>query len=293
MTDVSTWDPLDANNNLPPPDGWPEFMLPAGVNNCGRMMMGAVRRMYDKLNDGTQTLPYLKLVGGQTVTGAVTFSAGISTTTFSASSNANISGALGVGSSISGASVNASGNVIAGAGVYAANTTSFGFYRDGGTANRLFLFDAATYLEFVNATASLDWILSGAGLQWRFRQDGFCYAARNSAGGNGDYVNLSDRRTKESIEPATVGLAEVLQLEPVRFQRRGHPGEWELGFVAQDVQDALPEAVRVAGVELPDGTGGLGDPEPTLGLTSGAIVAALVAAMKTIDARLTALEGGV
>src|SRR5262245_39015957 len=110
MSDVSTWDPLDSNNTLPPPDGWPEFMMPSGVNNCGRMMMGAVRRMYDDQVDGTIVLPYLKLIGGQTVTGAVTFSAGLTTTNINAS-----------GSITAGAGVTASGGIVAGGGVNAAS----------------------------------------------------------------------------------------------------------------------------------------------------------------------------
>jgi hypothetical protein len=43
MTDVGTWDPVDDNNNAASPNGWPEGMMPSGVNNSARMMMGATR----------------------------------------------------------------------------------------------------------------------------------------------------------------------------------------------------------------------------------------------------------
>jgi len=70
MADVDTWAAVDDDNDLAPPDGWPEGQMPSSVNNCGRAMMGAIRRMYDKIVAGTLELPYLKLAGG-TVTGNV------------------------------------------------------------------------------------------------------------------------------------------------------------------------------------------------------------------------------
>ena len=124
MTDVSTWDPLDDANTAAPPAGWPEFMMPSMVNNSARAMMGAVRRMYDQQISGAIVLPYLKLTGGQTVTGAVTFSAGItassivSSSTIAAGGNISTSGSvsgvnIAASATVSGASVAASGNVFA------------------------------------------------------------------------------------------------------------------------------------------------------------------------------------
>lgn len=95
MSDVDTWSPLDESNTSPPPDGWPEFMLPSAVNNCGRAMMGAVRRMYDKQVDGTTVLPYLSTSGG-TLTGVANFNAGLTTSTINATGNVSIAGGVGV-----------------------------------------------------------------------------------------------------------------------------------------------------------------------------------------------------
>jgi len=120
MSDVDTWSPVDESNTSPPPDGWPEFMLPSAVNNCGRAMMGAVRRLYDKQVDGSLVLPYLKLAGGsgQTVTGGVTFSGGLTTTSVNASGNVS-AGSLSVSG---GVTVSAGVN----AGVYQLGGTNFG-----------------------------------------------------------------------------------------------------------------------------------------------------------------------
>lgn len=47
MSAVSTWSNTAASNNSAPPDGWPEGMSPAGVNDCGREMMKAIKDFYD------------------------------------------------------------------------------------------------------------------------------------------------------------------------------------------------------------------------------------------------------
>lgn len=70
MTDISSWSPVDDSNTAGVPNGWPENMQPSGVNNCGRMMMGAVRRWYDVVQSGSFVLPYLSTAGG-TVNGDI------------------------------------------------------------------------------------------------------------------------------------------------------------------------------------------------------------------------------
>lgn len=51
MGDVNDWNVTDANNNAAPPDGWPEnTMQYSEVNNTGRQVQGAVKRMYADLN---------------------------------------------------------------------------------------------------------------------------------------------------------------------------------------------------------------------------------------------------
>jgi hypothetical protein len=118
MADVDTWSPLDESNISPPPDGWPEFMLPSGVNNSARAMMGAIRRWYDKTLSGELVLPYLKLSGGS-VTGAVTVSAAFtataitSNTTIYSASTISTGGALSAAGNITGANVTASNTVTA------------------------------------------------------------------------------------------------------------------------------------------------------------------------------------
>lgn len=55
MTDISqsNWSPNDASNNAVSPAGAPEGMLPSGVNNTMRAMMGATKRFWDRINGTT------------------------------------------------------------------------------------------------------------------------------------------------------------------------------------------------------------------------------------------------
>ena len=62
----------------------------------------------------------------------------------------------------------------------------------------------------------------------------------------GQVVETSDRRLKESVEPYEAPLPNVERLEPVTYERSGQPGssqERELGLIAGEVEEVLPELV--------------------------------------------------
>lgn len=172
---------------------------------------------------------------------------------------------------------------------------TFGFTAGG--SGRIFQFRSSFYLDFSTAAGATDgqlaWNVSNGPLWVMRASDDFCFNAQGPVGGVGAYINSSDRRGKTGIAPTTKGLAEVLQLQPVSFTRADAStgAQEELGFVAQDVQPILPEAVWTAGIPLRDGTGGLESGEPTLGLTADTITAILVNAVKELTARIATLEG--
>lgn len=162
-------------------------------------------------------------------------------------------------------------------------------YNPGG--DRWFNWASGCLFQFQLSTGYC-WYTSGGAQTWIMTQ-GICFNAIGNVGGHGAYADLSDRRFKETVNPSSKGLAEILQLQPVEFIRvpppppepgvKTYPAPeryWELGFVAQDVAPVLPEAVTV--IPLPDGD--------ALAVTSSAIVAAMVNAIKTLDQRLQALE---
>ena len=46
----SAWNEVDASNNQTPPAGWPEGQASSTVNDCARMMMGALKRWWNRIN---------------------------------------------------------------------------------------------------------------------------------------------------------------------------------------------------------------------------------------------------
>jgi hypothetical protein len=68
-------------------------------------------------------------------------------------------------------------------------------------------------------------------------------------------VTSSDKRTKQDIVELEHGIEVVKNLEPKKYKMIGSPEKgFKYGFVAQDVEDILPDIVRQQGLE--DGEGG-------------------------------------
>lgn len=201
-------------------------------------------------------------------------------------------------------SLTAVGNITANAGLYSAAQQMV--FAAGGSG-RIMGFAPGWYWDWNGGNGVLIWTSAAMGAQWIMHSNGSCYNNVNWVGGYGAYQNLSDERMKSDISAATVGLDEILALEPISFTRieivPAHlPGSKmarppEIGFSAQQVRTVIPEAVTVFGAPLPDGGGGPDDDDPTLSVSLDSIVAALVNAAKTLAAqnvslaaRLDALE---
>ena len=100
--------------------------------------------------------------------------------------------------------------------------------------------------------------------------------------GTGAYIDSSDERRKTGIVPASCGLADVLKLNPIEFNRIDQDGPREIGFSAQNVRDVMPLAVR----PFDD----LDSDDPMLAVTTDSIIAALVNGMKELAAEVAALK---
>lgn len=52
MSDLSSpnWNEVDASNNVAPPEGWPEGMMPSGVNDAARADKGGLKRFWNRIN---------------------------------------------------------------------------------------------------------------------------------------------------------------------------------------------------------------------------------------------------
>jgi hypothetical protein len=187
-----------------------------------------------------------------------------------------------------GLSLSVPGNVTGNTAVWV-TPGAFGFSPGG--LGRIFWFSAAYYLEWNSTSGQTTWVSNNTPM-WTMRAtDGLCFNAVAAVGGVGPYLNTSDRRGKTGITPTAKGLAEVLQLQPVAFSRADPTtgSHEEIGFIAQDVQPIVPEAVWTAGIPLRDGSGGLDSGDPTLALSESTIAAITVNAIKELNALVAAL----
>ncbi len=193
------------------------------------------------------------------------------------------------------------GSIIAGAGVSALGDATFGMAGD--VNNRIFQFKTSWYLNFAMSTGDLSWIGSSGTVRFAYRSstDNVMYNNFAPMQGVGAYINSSDERGKIDIGATSYGLAEILKINPIHFRRRsrvkvGAPPSTrvEIGFSAQDVQRHIPEAVLDSGLKpMKDAPDLPGCDAPTLlGIQAEAIVAAMVNAIKTLNARLAVLERG-
>jgi hypothetical protein len=158
-----------------------------------------------------------------------------------------------------------------------------------------FQFSPSWYLDFNATTGTLQYVTTGGNFFVARTSDFLFFNNIGQIGGHGAYADISDARSKSSIEDSALGLDAVLRLRPVSFQRTRRdadtrPPRTELGFVAQEVAEVIPEAVQAIGMELHDGSGGHDSDQPSLALTTTAIIAALVNAVKELTERVASLE---
>jgi hypothetical protein len=88
-------------------------------------------------------------------------------------------------------------------------------------------------------------------------------------------TNPSDRRLKTNIIPLTYGLSDILKLNPVSYNWKDGTNGKQFGFIAQEVQEVMPDAVKNG---------------EYLGLEKDAIYSALVNAIKEQQAQINELK---
>ena len=94
-------------------------------------------------------------------------------------------------------------------------------------------------------------------------------------------TGLSDQREKENIRALEVGLNEVLALQPRRFDWKDGSLSNVAGFVAQEVQQVLPDLVEEYK---------LNDEETRFGLKMGDMLPTMVKAIQELSAQVTTLQ---
>lgn len=107
--------------------------------------------------------------------------------------------------------------------------------------------------------------------------------AFNIANGNltvsGNVTAYSDARIKTEISTLKDALDKVTRMRGVTY-RRTDSGEKNIGVIAQEVNDVLPEVIKTVGDEN----------DPTYTVAYGNMAALFIEAIKELDARITAIE---
>ncbi len=100
------------------------------------------------------------------------------------------------------------------------------------------------------------------------------------------YNTSSDHRLKENVVDLTSATTRLKQLEPKRFNFIADADTTVDGFLAHEVQSVVPEAITGTHNEVD------ADGNPVYqGIDQSKLVPLLVATIKELEARITALEG--
>jgi hypothetical protein len=137
--------------------------------------------------------------------------------------------------------------------------------------------------QFWNEAQSRWWLMytyTAASNQLRFNYFGNDVGSINPS--TGAYTALSDINKKKDFEQSTIGLNAILGLKPTLYRMRNDEseGDKELGFIAQEVKEFIPQAYVESGK----------DGEKFIGLNYNAIVAALVKSVQELKTKIEILE---
>jgi hypothetical protein len=156
--------------------------------------------------------------------------------------------------------------------------------------------NGALFLSRADGTATLginsNLTAASSATHASFRRSGAEVGSISSASGITSFTTTSDYRLKENVLPMTGAVARVKLLEPCRFNFIAAPSATVDGFLAHEVQDIVPEAIR-GDMDAVDASGnpvyqGI-DQSKLVPLLTGALKEA-VALIEDLEARVAALE---
>ncbi len=212
-------------------------------------------------------------VGGAGIANAGVYGSG---TTYGVYGSSTTYGVYGTGTS-----EGVRGYSSAGKGVYGQGST-YGVYGGGSTAGvygtsvskGVYGYSLSGYGVYGNSN-------SGSGLRGNSNSGYgiYCNAGTNpnGCGGNRAWYNASDERLKTNIMTLEKPLEKVLALRGVNFEWENIPGKTQMGFIAQEVMDVVPEVV---------GT----DPDGYYTMAQSELTALLVEAIKEQQKQIESLK---
>jgi hypothetical protein len=251
--------------------------------NSGANVAGGLTVNPNLAVGGTVTAGYLYSTGDIRADNNLTVASGLYTNYIRDYGTAQIDGAASVGGAFTAGSVTSLSAVVF--------NNDGQFYISAGSGYKVLNWAAQWYITWNTNNGDLTVVRGGAGDHTCFEAaSGILNCRSGPVRGVGAYQDFSDLRMKQDITPIHYGLDTLLQLKPVSFKRlpRGHfnlpdntlidaEPRVELGFIAQDVIEVLPEAVH-------DGE--------QMAISTGMIIPVLVAALQELATRVKQLEGG-
>ena len=120
---------------------------------------------------------------------------------------------------------------------------------------------------------------------FRFRRNAVQVGSISVSSSGTTYNTTSDYRLKENVVDLTGATERLKQLSPKRFNFIIEPDETVDGFIAHEVSDIVPQAVTGE----KDAVDENGEIEPQ-NIDHSKLVPLLVATIKELEARITALE---
>ena len=132
-------------------------------------------------------------------------------------------------------------------------------------------------------------------MEWKYYHNGMGYIMTFGSNGvlSGDFNDTSDVNLKENISSISDGTTVIKALRPVKFDwKASGKGNNQHGFIAQEVETVLPDAVE--GNNYVENETGLPEDEPAGNgktMNSNAVLAHAVKAIQELEARIKVLEG--
>lgn len=105
-----------------------------------------------------------------------------------------------------------------------------------------------------------------------------------------NFINTSDRRAKEKIEPISYGLAHIKKLNPVTYQWRNQPDKSShTGLIAQEVLEVIPDVVYDPTKDIQYDSAGRAlpvDPNARYGIRYNELIPVMIKAMQEMSQKM-------
>ncbi|MCG8388588.1 MAG: tail fiber domain-containing protein [Cytophagales bacterium] len=105
-----------------------------------------------------------------------------------------------------------------------------------------------------------------------------------------DFINVSDRRSKQKIEPLSYGLQHIQKLKPVTYQWKDKTEEGkQVGLIAQEVLEVIPEVVYDPSKDIQYDSAGRAlpvDPDARYGIRYNELIPVMIKAMQEMSQKM-------